>query len=1200
MIEESICRAFLPALIVLEEMIMKNSRRWGVWALWSCAALLVMALCATTSWAQTFRGTIQGIVTDPTGASVAGAKVTIRNADTGAERVTQTNEAGAYNVPELQIGTYRVTIEKEGFQAAVTTGVVVDVAAQKVVDAALKPGSVNQQVVVSGEELPQVETTNDTLGGTLTQDNVKDLPINGRDYTKLIFLNPGVAGSPDQITDSPGSFGEFSMNGARGRSNNYLLDGTDMNDGYRNDPAINQGGVFATPSAILPIDAVSELRVESNFQPEFGRNGGAVVNIVTKSGTNAFHGTAFEYFRNNALDARNFFNTTDQPQAPFRNNQFGGSFGGPIIKDKTFFFADYEGQREGVGVVTLACVPDPAQVTADNNAIIAAGGTPNAVTNALLSEWPKPNIPGTFGTASAPHTGNDLGCPNAPSNANAQVISPSLNNLTSLIGKVDHTFNSNNIVTGRYFFGDSTQQFPLALNASGGQLPGFNTVTPTRVQLVSLSYVHVFSPTQVNDLRYGWNRFAEGFFPQDQAFDPSTVGLCNVPTAPTGVAQSCTSAGLPIILVSATPSGASSFFAQPGATSGDPRHRVDTNNQLVDSFAWTRSKHALKFGGEFRRTSIQQIFEKYSRGRIRFSDLTDFLEGDPNQAFNYSGNTLRHTFENGFGFYVQDNYHMSSRISVNYGLRWDYNGVVGEKNHLFSSFDTTPGSADFGQLVPVGPGGVSNLYKPNYRNFAPRASVAWDVFGKGKTIVRTGYGIFFDAFSQDMFLGHLPYPTFYAPGPAYNNIGPFPILQASFTGSITPGEPIYGTPGCGECDIFAVDRNIKTPYMENYNLNVQQQITNKVVLQVGYVGSQGHRLFRFFDINQPSNATVTAADIGFAQANVNTFNGAPCFPAGGPGCVLDFGVPRNFGSPSGATYIFQENSSGKSNYNSLQVSLRVNNYHGISSVVNYVWSRSIDNSSDGEDFVVNAAQPQDSTNPNAEKGPSNFNIPSRFTWVASYELPNMGGGWQKLRNGWGMDSVVTIQTGQPFTLNYNGEDDYSGGGDGFDRPDVVGPIIYNYHDPSNFLVLSSFAMPCTITALAQANPTGLAQDCVPGTRHYGDLGRNALVGPPYKQWDLALYKNTVLTERLRLQLRAEFFNLLNHPNFANPLLPAFIADPAANISSSCGCGFALGANGREVGNGNYHIVATGDVGIGNPFLGGGGPRGIQLAAKFIF
>jgi hypothetical protein len=1168
-----------------------NRRRWGLDK--GLLFIALMALAVTPGRAQTFRGTILGTVTDASGATVPGATVTIRNPDTGLLRTTETQADGSYRVPELPIGTYSVAVEKSGFQTAVTSGVKVDVAAERRVDAALNPGELKEQITVSGEELPQIETTSNTLGGTLTQETVRDLPINGRDYTKLIYLNPGVAGSPDQITDSPGSFGEFSMNGARGRSNNYLLDGTDMNDGYRNDPAINQGGVFATPSAVLPIDAVSEMRVLSNFEAEYGRNGGAVVNIVTKSGSNQFHGTAFEYFRNNALDARNFFDVAPAPKAPFHNNQFGGSLGGPIVKDKTFFFLDYEGQRESVGVVTQACVPTQAYI---NSATIAAaaGSGVTSVGQALLNFWPHDAanyIPGIVAT--------DSGCfsPSDPTTSvpDYTAIAPSFNNLTSMIAKIDHAFNQNNTVTGRYFFGDSMQQFPLALNATGGELPGFDTVTPTRVQLVSLSYVRVFSPTKVNELRYGWNRFAEGFFPQDQNFDPSTIGLCNVPAG----APSCHSSGLPIILLSPTPSGSSGFFAQPGATSGDPRSRVDTNSQVIDSFSWKINSHDLKFGGEFHRTSIQQRFDKYSRGRLRFPDLTSLLEAAPSNGFSYSGNTVRHTYENGYGLYLQDSYHVNSRVTLNYGLRWDYSGVVAEKNNLFSNFVTT--SATAGQLVQVGvPGGLAKLYNPDYKNFAPRVSLAWDVFGTGKTVVRSGYGIFFDAFSQDMFLGHLPYPTFYAPGPAYNNIGPNPIGQASLdlpTGTFQSGVPIYDAPSCtggAECDIFAFDRNIKTPYMENYNLNIQQQITSKVALQVGYVGSQGHRLFRFFDINQPNAQAIHDAQCPGA---LGTAPGTDC--SGTPGATsVSLSVPRPFGGPSGAFYIFQENSSGKSNYNSLQASLRVNGWHGINSVLNYVWSRSLDNSSDGEDFVVNAAQPQDSNNPNAEYGRSNFDIPKRFTWVFSYELPAMGGGSQRLKNGWGLDSTVSVQSGQPFTLNYNFEDDYSGGGDGFDRPDVVGPIVYNYHDPANFLQLSSFAMPCTI--LTGITISGFTGDCVPGTQHYGNLGRNALQGPPFKQWDLAIHKTTKITERLNVQLRAEFFNLLNHPNFSNPLLPAFIADPASNINQqTCQCGFQQIGN-REVGNGAYHIVATGDVGIGNPFLGGGGPRGIQLAAKFIF
>jgi Carboxypeptidase regulatory-like domain/TonB-dependent Receptor Plug Domain/TonB dependent receptor len=1123
----------------------------------ACVLLLAGSLAA-----QTFRGTILGTVTDPSGAVISGANVTIHNVNTGQDRNTVTSGDGSYAVTELPIGTYDVTITQNGFQTSTTKTVAVDVASERRVDAALKPGQVNDKVEVSGESLPQINTTSNDLGGVLTSDVVKDLPVNGRDYTKLIYLNPGVSGSPDQISDSPGSFGEFSMNGARGRSNNYLLDGTDMNDGYRNDPAINEAGVFGTPSTILPIDAVAEVNVLSNFQPEYGRNAGAVVNIVTKSGSNQLHGSAADYFRNDALDARNYFNNSNQPKAPFHNNQYGASLGGPIVRDKTFFFVDYEGQQEPVGVVTLACVPDPAQIAAD-------GGATNPVTAALLARnpWPTPNIPGTFGGSLVGSENN--GCPNGP---NSSVVSPSFNRLTSLIAKIDHNFNSKNLLTGRYFFGDSVQSFPLALTSSGGQLPGFNTYTPTRVQLVSLSYVHTFGSNKVNELRFGWNRFAEGFFPADQSFQPSSIGL-NTGSGPADQ-------GLPIILMGG--------FAQLGATSSVPRHRVDSNAQVGDNFSWKLGKHDVKFGADFHRTTVQQYFDKYFRGRLKFdgstlgSPLQDFLAGDVDSGFQYFGDSTRHTYENNFGFYAQDSFRVTPHLTINYGLRYDYFGVLGEKNNLLSnitSISPAPGTGTFA-LTQVGQPGLSGLYNPDRKDFAPRIAAAWDVSGKSTTVIRAGWGMFFDSSSQDMILGHLPYAPYFDPGPAYNNIGPNPILSTNAVGGpITPGAPLFQpTTTCAfECDAFGFDRNIKTPYMENYNLNVQQQLSSKAVLQIGYVGSQGHRLWRFFDISQPSTAQINAADV--ACNCINDFSGAA--------------RPLN-GNPYDAFYVLNENSTGSSNYNALQASLRINGWHGVTSIVNYVYSKSLDNSSDGEDFEPNAAQPQDSTRPQLEYGPSNFNLPHRFTWIFGYELPKMSGGMQRLKNGWGTQSTVTLQSGQPFQLNYNFEDDYSGSGNAIDRPDVVGPIVYHPHDPLNYLDMSSFAIPCTISAAAQSAPTGTASDCVIGTRHFGNEGRDSLHGPSYKQWDLAIYKNTAITERVSLQLRADIFNVINHPNFANPFLPAFIADAGAG-------GFQV-VNGREVAgaSGGYPITATGDVGIGNPFLGGGGPRGIQIAAKFSF
>jgi Carboxypeptidase regulatory-like domain len=1122
-----------------------------------CSAILLSLLFVGSLSAQTFRGTILGTVTDATGAPIPAAKVTVHSAETGIDRQASSGQDGTYSIPELPIGAYNVTVEKEGFATFMARSVSVNVASQARVDAALHPGSVRETVEISADALPQVETTSDTLGATLTSKEVQNLPINGRDYTKLIYLTPGISGSPDQITDSPGSYGTFSMNGARGRSNNFLLDGTDMNDGFRNDPAVNQPGVFGAPATILPVDAVQDLNVMSNFQPEYGRSAGAVINIVTKSGTNKFHGTAFEYFRNNALDARNYFNEKGNLQAPFHNNQFGGSLGGPIVRDKTFFFVDYEGQREAVGTVSLASVPDPAVLATATNPVIRA----------LLQRkpWPQPN-------------------------ANGSIVAPSNNYIQSVIAKIDQNLPHSNLLSGRYYFGDSTQSFPLALSG-GGVLPGFNTSTPTRVQLVSISDVAVLRANKVNEIRIGWNRFAEGFFPQDGSFAPSSIGL----NTGTGVANK----GLPVMVVNG--------YSSLGASKSDPRSRVDSNWQAFDNFSWNLGRHDVKLGYESRRTTIQQFLGTNFRGKLTFATLNDFLAGNVAGGSQSTGYSTRHSAVNSHGLYVQDAYRALPHLTLNFGMRWDYYGVIGEKNNLMSNITSFDPAAGTLTLSMLGSSSLKRLYQPDYTNFSPRVSVAWDILGSGKTVLRTGYGIFFDSFSQDVFLAHLPFNSSFDPGPAYNPIGPAPIYSVSAVGgTIVSGQPVFNTAGGTPAgDIFGVDRNMTTPYMQNFNLNLQQQLTSKTVLQVGYVGSLGRHLLHFRDLNQPGQTVIAATDLAYAQTasysyqdtEGNTVTG-PCVNngvvIGGPGCIPGYNsasrvYPNN---PYGAFYVNQEEAKATSNYNALQASLRTTSWHGVTSILNYSWAHSLDTASDSEDFIPNAAQPTDSTNTRREYGNSNFDIRNRVTWIFSYALPDSSGDLAVLRNGWGLDSTVSRQTGQPFSLNYNFQGDFSGSGQGFDRPDIIGHAHYS-GNPAKFLDLSSFAIPCTATSFALAgNVQGTEQDCLPGTRHFGSLSRNSLRGLPYTNWDMALYKSTHLGEHVTMQLRAEIFNVVNHPNFSSPELPNFIADAAPNGLTNSG--------NHVVSAGAYPITATGDVGIGNPFLGGGGPRGIQLAAKFSF
>jgi hypothetical protein len=1044
--------------------------------------------------AQTFRGGIQGTVTDPNGAVIPGAEVTVTSPDTGLTRTLMTDDSGTYSVSELPIGVYRVIVKKSGFQSPPVTARV-EVATTTRTDIQLAVAAATVDWVVVGAQEPIVNTAQNNLGGSIQAKQLQELPVSGRDFTKMLVLVPGSGGDPSGVADSPGSFGLFSINGNRGRSNNYLIDGTDMNDGYRNLPAINQGGVFGTPATILPMDAIQEMSIISSTEAEYGRSAGATVNIVTRSGTNTVHGTAYEYFRNNRLDARNFFNTNDQPQDVFRNNQFGFSLGGPIKKNKTFWFVSYEGQRETIGIPTVTRVPTTAEIAA---ATANNGGVVNPVIANLLARnpWPAPNRP-------ADANGNNL-----------QISNGASNHVDSFIGKIDQHIGKDDLLTARYYFGKSDQSFPLAL-VGGGILPGFNTVTPTNVNIASVSYTHVLNPRLLIELRGGYNRFKETFFPQDRSFNPASIGL--------NMGTSAQDFGLPQIGVDG--------FATLGANTSVPRGRVDTNTQLFGNVSYTAGRHNWKIGYEFRRTFVDGFFDSGYRGKLSFDTLDDFIAGTPTGGRQAQGNSSRQTFQNNNSLYLQDSFHIWPRITLNYGVRWEYFGVIGEKQNRFSLLSPT------GVLTQV-----NQLYPKDFNNFAPRASLAWDIRGNAKTVVRAGWGLYYDSFSQDFFVGQLPFNTF-NPGPAYNGIGPDAVtFSFSPPAVISPGVRVFDPASFSATDVFTVDQNIRTPYIHVYNANIQQELARNVALEVGYVGSAGRKLFRYRDINQVNPATGTVA-----------------FPA--------------------FLYVNQFESTASSDYKSLQASLQIRNWHRLTSTLNYTWSHSRDDASDGQDYVPNATQPDNSFDPQRERANSNFDLRHHLTWTFNYDLPKLGH-VPGLSTGWAVNGVLAVASGQPFNVNYLFEGDFNGSGEFFGRPDLVGDPFAGTHIPDSFLNLAAFKVPCTLDAFG---------NCIAGTQHFGNLGRNALVGPHYRNFDFSVVKNNNLGERVKVQIRMDIFNLFNHPNFANPLWPNFGVDFLAN---------GIDATGRGVGF--LPITTTPDVGTGNPFLGGGGSRNIQLALRVSF
>ena len=1061
-------------------------------------AVAALLLIAASAWAQSFRGSIRGTVTDPSGSVIAGAKVSAKNMSTSLQREATTGPDGAYVFAELPAGQYTVTVESAGLSPS-AQNVQVDVGLDTSANFGLTKLRKVAEVVLITAEAPLVEASRDVLGEVVDRELVVDLPLNGRDFGKLVALVPGATVEPSGVAAIQSGFGQFSINGNRDRSNNYTLDGTDNNDPFFNNSALNQTGIGGAPASLLPIDAIQEFNLQSQFPAEYGRNSGSVVNIITKSGTNQLHGSAFEFLRNDAMDARNYFNRDPSLKSAFRNNQFGASLGGPVIRDKTFFFGAYEGQRERVGSDFTFLVPTDTS-TVGGQAVpnqvelaqeIAAANPPNgpgftpspAVTN-LLSLFPQPTgFNGEAGTV--PGTVADK------------------NNVDSFIAKLDHQLRSNDQITGRYAFAQSYQVFPLGGLGGGAasRLAQFAQTSPTRVQVVSASLLSTLSASRINEVRFGYSRYRTSFSTQDAQFNPQTLGF-NFGTG---------QLSLPEI-------DFGGVYDNLGATGYSiPRGRTSQSFQILDNFTWVRGRHTVKFGGEYRRIIVDSFNNYLSRGQLEFGSsvfgsqgsgncpltgseaiycsdeavttVANLYLGDPYSALANYGNTQRTTYNNGLSFFAQDDFRLAPTFTLNLGLRWEYFGPISEAHNLLSNLGTD------GNLAMEGTDGVNGAYARDLNNFGPRIGFAWNP--RPNTVFRGGYGIYYDYVPQDLLIANFTTSA----GLTQNPIGPLPIYPYQFNSNAfngsTPG-PVFtlSNPPCAyPCDIFVTPRNFGTPYAQNWNFNVEQQLSKAFALQVGYVGSKGTELVRLLDLNQ-----------------ANSLGNRP---------NPNYGAMDSLSTVSASTY------------HALQTTLRSRSWHGLTGFAGYTFSKSLDDASDGIDFNFSTvAFPQNSFDLHAEHGPSNFDARHRFTAAFTYDVPKLAGpNW--IARGWQLNTIVTAQSGRPVPIvsanDTSGQNSsvYPTPSNYHQRPDLVAginPINSNWRsapDTIGYLNGAAFAQP------AYALPDNLVGS-------FGNLGRNAIYGPDYWNVDFSLAKSTAVFEKATLQFRAEFFNVFNLVNFGLP------------------------------------------------------------------
>jgi len=990
------------------------------------AVLAVALLCGSAGYAQS-TATLSGTVTDTTGAVVVGAKVRARSLATGIDREAVTDGAGLYALPSLQPGLYDVQASGAGFGLYTVQSVNLTVDGHVTINMRLSASSAGATVQVDSGAT-QVETQSMTVGQVIDRETVRELPLNGRHFLDLTVLTPGgvVAPTAGSLTGASRGLGanSFITAGNREDSVNFQINGVNLND-------MSQNQITFQPS----INTTSEFKIDnSTFSAEYGRSSGSIVNVSTKSGSNQFHGEVFDYFRNEYLDARNYFNRDTVPgtpgkKAPLKRNNFGGAFGGPIWRNKTFFFFSYEGLRQHQGVLQNSSVFSPAQ-----RAAIVAAGAPAA--NALLPLVPIGN------DATQTHYVNFTPGP-------VKIDQYTLDGL--------HQFNTKDQVHGFYAIQSDTRTEPAL---QGNSIPGFGDHRTAHRQVFTLNETHIFTPNFVNEARVGLNRIGIVFTPNTQ-LNPATYKIGDGVNSAIGLPQiSVTDLGLNF-----------------GGPSGFPQGRYDTFGVFSDTATLLKGKHSIKFGGEYRRF-IGASFGS-DTGTLTYASTTANFQTDTATGFSINPNTVSsRSFINAVGLFLQDNYKVAPNFTFEAGLRFEWNGTPTEGANRFILFDP---NALF--LVRTRTNGYGGAYTQNY-NVEPRVGFAYDVFNNAHTVIRGGYGFMADQPVSGVATG-------LASNPPLSN----PVTYTTSTATPTiPVSSLYASAAAAGIALSSTNPSFRNAYTETFNVNVQQQLPYGIVTSIGYYGSVGKHLRARTNQNQPVNGVRP-----YTRLSANS----PILP----GASINVNIP-------------EANSVGSSNYNAMWLTATKSFANGLSFNMNYNWSKSLDTNSLGSQGGYTF---QDSNNPGNNYGPSDFDTRNHYAANAIYSLPFKR---NRLVSGYRLSTIIQYQVGNPVNLTNTSP---FTGVSGLIRPNLVGPIVtqkLQVAGATNVSFIQSAV--CTATLLP---PNCSFQNT---TASLGTMSRNKITGPGFADFDVSGEKDTKITERVTFKLRADAFDIFNHPNFGQP------------------------------------------------------------------